>query len=339
MDRTTTLLTALALLGAAAAEPLKMTPPASESGNTYARAMSAALSHLGPAISYDRVMGLSGVAFILQVDTSGPYLPGHELDCAWWPNDAWGFELGLPLLSQATGWEIRRLTCDLAAHRADSGAEFRRALLPAVEPALRAGRPVLAQDDHCFVITGTDGGEPAILGYGTKGHATNFGAEVVRAASYPWGLYVFGERQPAADARQVDTASLRHIIALHEERAQGADAPKTRFSGRQAWAEWLRLLHADQAADNNMLIHLRYDRASAVVYLHEMAQRQTGAAGAHLTAATALYQQVLTEALGGELPHPGPTKGGRAGYTAMVERIAALEDRAVAQLKEALASL
>jgi hypothetical protein len=72
---------------------LSMPAPGKEPGNTYARAMSAVLSYLGTEASYNEVMGLSGVAFILQIDTSGPYLDG-ELDCAWWPNDSWGFYLG-----------------------------------------------------------------------------------------------------------------------------------------------------------------------------------------------------------------------------------------------------
>ena len=76
---------------------LDMPAPGNEPGNTYARGMSAALSYLGTEMSYDRVMGLSGVAFVLQVDTSGPFIDG-ELDCAWWPNDTWGFDLGLPLI-------------------------------------------------------------------------------------------------------------------------------------------------------------------------------------------------------------------------------------------------
>jgi hypothetical protein len=57
---------------------INMSAPSGESGNLFARGMSAILSYLGTDISYDRVMGLSGLAFILQVDTSGPYLQESE---------------------------------------------------------------------------------------------------------------------------------------------------------------------------------------------------------------------------------------------------------------------
>ena len=192
---------------------IAMPAPSIDSGNPYARGMSAILSCLGTNISYDRVMGLTGVAFILQVDTSGPYLPGNELDCAWWPNDDWGFELGLPVLAKAVGWDLRKLSADMKAYEVNPAAEYRRVFAAA--------------------------------------------------------------------------------------------------------------------------IHLRYDRKSAVSYLRDMAGRHTGNAAKHLGAAADLYQRTVDELMKGELPHPGPAKGGLAAYTAMVERVASLEAAAIAELTAA----
>lgn len=318
---------------------IDMTAPVQDSGNTYARGMSAVLSHLGAEVSCDRVMGLSGVAFILQVDTSGPYLPGNELDCAWWPNDPWGFDLGLPVLSKAAGWNIRKLRCDVEAYKADPVAEYRRAFAPAIEKSLQAGKPVLVSSAHCFIVTSLDDGEPPLLGYGTSGKSTQFLQNTMRIDRYPWGVYIIGKKTRVGKPAQVDLASLRHIIALFSEQAQGPDAPKTRFSGRQAWAEWLRLLHSGQACDNNMLIHLRYNRRSAVAYLREMAGRYSGKTATHLAAAADLYQRALEELMSGELPHPGPTKGGREAYTAMVERVSELEAEAISELRAAASTV
>ena len=114
---------------------IDMPVPARKSGNTYAQGMSAVLSYLGTDASTDRVMGLTGVAFILQVDTNGPFVEG-ELDCAWWPNDAWGFDLGVPVLSKAVGWDIRKIRCNMEAYRANPAAEFARAFAPAIEQSL-----------------------------------------------------------------------------------------------------------------------------------------------------------------------------------------------------------
>jgi hypothetical protein len=324
------------------AERIDMAAPSVEPGNTYARGMPAVLSHLGTPISYDRVMGLTGVAFILQVDTSGPYVNG-ELDCAWWPNDAWGFDLGLPVLAKAAGWEIRKIGCDASAYKADAAAEYRRAFAPAIARSLAAGRPVVAEQNQCFIVIAADDGAPPLLGYGTRGKSTRLEPSL-RIDSYPWGLIVFGDKVAPVGPVDVDQASLRHIIALYSEQAQPPGAPATRFSGRQAWNEWLRLLREGSGCDNNMLIHLGYNRRSAVSYLREMSGRHGGPTAAHISAAADLYQRIVDEVSKQRLPY-GRVKSGedvqtvRADYTAMVERVAALEVQAIDELKAAVAAI
>jgi hypothetical protein len=318
-----------------------MPAPAKASGNIYARGMSAILSHLGDDVSYDRIMGLSGVAFILQVETSGPIINGDELDCAWWPNDDWGFELGLPVLSKATGIEISKLECDMKAYRADPAAEYRSAFAPAVEASLAAGKPVLS---YGFIATESDDKALPLLGYGTGGKSTCYRQKQIRLGRHPWHLYVIGDDVKPASAEAVDVASLRHIIALFNEDAQGPGAPETRFSGRQAWTEWLRLLRDNKACDNNMLIHLRYNRKSAVAYLRDMAGRYKGEAAAHLLSAADLYQQSLAELMKQGLPYNRVKSGEpeqvvRADYTGMVEACFEMESAAIAEISKALIAL
>ncbi|MBN1942579.1 MAG: M56 family metallopeptidase, partial [Phycisphaerae bacterium] len=317
---------------------IDMPAPSDASGNTYARGMSAVLSHLGTNISYDRIMGLTGVAFILQLDTGGPFIDG-ELDSGWWPNDAWGFDLGLPVLSRATGWELRKIRCG-EAYKTDPAAEYRRALAPTIETSLAAGKPVLAEYDHCFIVTAADNEEPPLLGYGTRGKSTQF-KDVLRIADYPCGLIVFGEKTTPLNSKETDLLSLQHIVALFNEQAQGAGAPKTRFSGRGAWKEWLALMRKGVGCDNNMLIHLRYNRGSAVAYLREMAGHHTGKTKEHINAAADLYQQALDELNKQGLPYNRVQNGESeqvvlAEYTAMVERVFKLETQAVNKLEQAL---
>ncbi|MFC1452175.1 hypothetical protein ACFLSJ_02370 [Verrucomicrobiota bacterium] len=326
-------------------KPIKMPAPDPASGNTYARGMSAVLRYLGTDVTYDQVMGLSGVAFILQVDTSGPYV-GEELDCAWWPNDAWGFELGLPMLAKGVGRDIRQIRCDWDAYRADPAAEYRRALAPTVEQSLRDGKPVLAKISAGFVITDTDDQDPPVLGYGTSGKSTQSSQDAIRAERYPWGVYIVCADAPAGDAAEIDLASLRHIIAIFNEEARTPAMRKTRFSGRQAWAEWLRLLRAgtESACDNNMLIHLRYNRGSAVAYLREMVKRHTGEASARISSAADILQRILDDLMEQPLPYGRIKKGEdqravHAEYTDMVERVSKLEAQAITELEAAAAIL
>lgn len=321
--------------------PIKMTPPPDNWGNIHARGMSTILSYLGTEISYDRAMGLSGAAFVLQVETSGPYVNG-ELDAAWWPNDDWGFELGLPLLSMATGWELHKIGCDMDTYKQDPAAMYRKTFAEPIEKSLSDGKPVLC---YGFIGTATDDEEPPLVGFGTSGKSTQYSQGELRVERHPWFVYLVGGKADPANATEVDMASLRHIIDLYNEEAQPADAPNTRFSGRQAWQEWLELLRSGQACDNNMLIHLRYSRGSAVPYLREMASRYTGEAAEHLDAAADLYEQSLADVKKEPLPYASHTKGPEAvaatrrSYTAMVERVARREAQAVLLLAKALEAM
>ncbi len=312
--------------------------PPKEPGNTYARGMSAVLSYLGKKISYDQVMGLSGVAFILQIDTSGPYI-GKELDCAWWPNDAWGFNLGLPVLAKAAGREIRKINCDDKAYKANPATEYARVFAPAIKKSLEKGLPVLAEYDHCFIVTSIDNESPPLLGYGSRMPSTRYEG-IIRIQGYPWGIIVFGEKTASESQAEVDLASLRHIVALFDGQVRDSMS-KTRFSGKQAWKEWLKLLHKRMGCDNNMLIHLRYNRHSAIAYLREMAKRFTGKSREHLNAAADLYQQELGLLMKQGLPWNMVRNGKseqevNAEFTAMAEQSFKLETKAIAEIKVVL---
>lgn len=155
------------------------------SGNTYARGMAAILTHLGSEISYDQAMGLSGVAFILQVDTAGPIHPEGWLDCAWWPNDAWGFRLGLPVLSLAARRDLQCARVDYGDDKPNPAGTYREKLAPFVEHCMACERPVLAETAHGFVATLVDEEEPPLLGLGTE-TGFHFGDDPDLLGDYAW---------------------------------------------------------------------------------------------------------------------------------------------------------
>jgi len=323
---------------AAGAAPghLKMPAPGKEPGNTYARGLAAVLSYLGHDVGYEDLMGLTGVAFGLQVDPAGPMIDG-ELDCAWWPNDAWGFRKGLPLVSRAIGRELRVVHHDWSALNPDPAAAFDRWMKRDVMSTLAEGRPVLAECDHAFVITAMDEEEPPLLGYGTRGKSTQF-EETLRASMYPCGLILPGKEQSAASSREVDQASLTQILKHFHSENENAS---TWRSGRAAWNSWLELQRAGTGCDNNMLIHLRYNRSSAVAYLRSMASRYSGELQSYLNRSVDHYQEAVNLALAQGLPWNRVQKGEeadtvRAEYTAMCEQIFEHEKLAMNDLENAL---
>ena len=79
-------------------------PLAKGDGNGHVRGLETILAHAGTPVAYERLMGLSGMAFIAQADT------GHRwqgtLDVGWWPLDEWGFSLRLYFLGRAIGRDL-----------------------------------------------------------------------------------------------------------------------------------------------------------------------------------------------------------------------------------------
>jgi hypothetical protein len=162
-------------------------------------------------------------------------------------------------------------------------------------------------------------------------------------SNYPCGLVTLGQLRTPDNPQDVDLASLQHILALFHEQAHGSDA-STRCSGRRAWAQWLALLQEGSACDNNMLIHLRYNRRSAAAYLDAMSRRYDGAAATHLSAATDLYRRIVDEASKQDLPYGRVQKGEdeqtvRSEYAAMIETVSQLEETAISELEAAAEAL
>lgn len=233
--------------------------------------------------------------------------------------------------------------CGYAALKDDPAGVYQRRFATRVEQSLAAGKPVLAEYDHCFIVTGVDDQSPPLIGYGSHMPSTRF-EENIRLSNYPCGLLALEKHRTPDSPQQADLTSLQHILALFNEQAQGAHAPETRFSGRRAWAEWLNLLRAGSACDNNMLIHLRYNRRSAAAYLDAMRKRYDGSAATHLSAATDLYRQIVDEASKQDLPYGRVQKGEdmqtvRLEYAAMVETISQLEERAISKVEAAAEAL
>ncbi|MBD3241986.1 MAG: hypothetical protein GF331_15460 [Chitinivibrionales bacterium] len=86
---------------------------------------------------------------------------------------------------------------------------------------------------------------------------------------------------------------------------------------------------------DDMLIHLKHDRGSAIVYLDDMAKRHTGKAEQHLSAAAAVYRRIMDLLQARPMPSMASEKV-LEDYATMVQRVSELEHKAVAALREAV---
>ncbi len=192
---------------------LENVPPVGGEGNGYVRGIEVLLAGAGAPVAYDRLMGLSGMAFIAQADT------GHrwegKVDVGWWPLDMWGLEMRRDFLARAVGWELQEAglqTMDLTeeqvkAASADLPQFYRDHLEQHVRASIDAGRPVLGNDDFGFVITGYDDATDAPPVFGRCPRLAD--SEIGRAESWPCGLIMLGTRTEPMGTEAADIAALQ----------------------------------------------------------------------------------------------------------------------------------
>lgn len=320
-------------------------PPAAGNGNGYVRGLESILAHAGTPVAYERLMGLSGVAFIAQADVE--HMWDGKVDVGWWPLDPWGLQLRRAFLGRAIGYTLREvgwITCTPAEFRAlrDRLPEvYREHIEPQVKRSIDAGQPVLATCDFGFVITGYDAAadEPPVLG--RCGRETE--SKQVRIEHWPIGLLTLDPGPAPLAMDTADVAALQHAVALAHDRGGPHEAQwrDRRFTGQKAFAAWASLLRdMNQPIEDrhhaNMTLNLRFNRTAAVTYLRDVADRRGGRAAELLRQAAASYEAVLkhlsqirTKGLSGS-----PTA--RQGLADLVSRIAGSERDAAQHMEEAL---
>ena len=269
-------------------------PLAKGDGNGHVRGLETILAHAGTPVAYERLMGLSGMAFIAQADT------GHRwegtLDVGWWPLDEWGLSMRLDFLGRAVGRDLKEFTAPAGKPAETYRAHFE----PLVKRSIDAGKPLLTPTDFGFVIIGYDDEpeQPPVLGR----CARETSAEMSRIEGWPWALFVLGERTTPMDTDAADVTALQYAVDLAHDRA-GPHDPRwrdRRFTGRKAFAAWAALLrNLDEPVEDrhhvNMRLNLQWNRTAAVTYLRDVASRRDGEAAEALRKAAASYESVLDQ--------------------------------------------
>jgi len=277
-------------------------PPAPAEGNGYLRGLESMLAQQGAPVSYDRLMALSGMAFITQADSAHRW--DGKVDVGWWPLDVWGLDLRREFLGLAVGYELRAVGAvnstaeQFLALRDQLPTWYRSQLEPHVRSSIDAGRPLLAIADFGTLITGYDGATDKPPLFGRCARATD--PEQARFTHWPWGLLVLAQRTPPMETDAADMAALRHALALVRDQA-GPFAPEwrdRRFTGQKAYAAWAAVLRdtAGPVEDRhhaNMKYRLIDNRQSAIRFLDGVADRLGGEAAAPLRQAAAIYGEVV----------------------------------------------
>ncbi|MCL2701676.1 MAG: hypothetical protein FWE88_08285 [Phycisphaerae bacterium] len=324
-------------------------------GNGYVRGLETLLVHAGAPVDYNRLMGLSGTAFIFQADSEHRW--EGKVDAGWWPLDPWGLKLYREFLSRAVGFELKEVgpfydSQHWPASRDDRRDFYIKQIHADVVRQIDAGHPVLstffpAHAIWAYVITGYDHGlatdKPPIWGRcarETELKNCNY------ADDWPWAVLVIGKRTDPMDADAADLTALRHAVALAHDQAGPTEAPWAgrRFTGQKAWTAWAALLrNEDEAVDDHAHWNVRNglirNRTAAVAYVQRVAQRREGQAAEALRAVAAAYENVLEPINRLDFSGISTDAAKRRQQADAVDIIAALEKEAITHLQRAIDAL
>jgi len=190
-------------------------------------AMEAVLRAAGEEMSYDYLVGVSGLAFRLQVHFDGGFCPSA-------PHPANGFEC-LELARAASPLQMEFLN----AYQVE-GAD-RTAVLDKVKASIDRGIPVQYGSEEDGVVVGYQGAELLCL-HPYKDYKTPF-----EETEWPWGFCVYpAKKAEAPDRHALAIASLRQAVAMAHEPSRDGN-----WVGFRAWEQYIRNLTALDQADES----------------------------------------------------------------------------------------
>lgn len=312
--------------------------PAGHAGNSYVVGIETIHHYLSPdkPIRYSRLMGLSGMAFIIQASPDDMFQ--GKVDVGWWPLDGWGFHVRTDFLGQAIGWHLRSVDGSERELKAAPAAYYDRVLAPDVRRSLLEGRPVLADHDMAFVIVEQGDGHAPPRGR----RATDTATEPYAPDGdppYPWRVTIFDHPILPMDARTADRQALRYALLLANDEV--AVPYPNHFTGKKSWQAWSAFLRdASRPTENrhhaNMMLQLRLQRAAAAGYLRDVAMHFHSQPRDYLLKAAAQFddlQRELSESHVGDVENSAESRRQLAN---MVDQWAAQDAAAFREIGEAL---
>jgi hypothetical protein len=307
-------------------------------------AQEAAMQAVGEATTYDDLVGVSGLAFRMQV---------HKDFCPSSPHPCCGFRC-VARSTQALPWDVRFF--DFFGKKAEDAAKVKEARQAVVE-SIERGVPVQYGSEEDGVIVGYQkGGEEWLCLHPYR----DKGAKTFDETKWPWGIVVFtGPKEKRPSRRELAVGALRQAIEMAKTERSG-----DYWVGFKAWDVYLQKLEALDGADDkarqgamlgNAWIYecLAQYRGVAACYLRGVADEFPPEAAKHLRRAAELYARMSDEVLRDKehcvvtiAPYPWALKEGKTWTSEMrreqLRRLRAalpLEREAIQEIEAALGLL
>jgi hypothetical protein len=305
-------------------------------------AQAAAMEAVGEDVPYEYLLGVSGLAFRMQVSKGGL--------CPSSPHSFCGYECHVRS-SQALPWKLKLF--EVKPDDAEGVARARQAIVESID----RGVPVQYGSEEDGIIVGYQkGGEEWICLHPMRDGGTKTFVET----NWPWGILVFAAPKDEHPARrELALGALKQAVEM-----AGAKEAGGYHVGFAAWDAYIDRLRALQSADEetqrgdlmgNSWIYecLAQYRGAAALYLRDIAGEYESPAADHMLKAASLYERVSNEILRDQehcviavAPAPWALKEGetwtnetRQGQIERLEAALPLERKAIQEIEQALACL
>jgi hypothetical protein len=249
-------------------------------------AQAAAMEAVGEDVAYEYLLGVSGLAFRMQVSKEGL--------CPSSPHSFCGYECHVRS-SQALPWKLKLF--EVKPEDAEGIAKARQAVVESID----RGVPVQYGSEEDGIIVGYQkGGEEWICFHPMREGGTKTFVET----TWPWGILVFVEpKDEHHTRRELALGALEQAVEM-----AGTEEAGGYHLGFAAWDAYLERLRTLQEADEetqkgdmlgNSWIYecLAQYRGAAALYLRDVAGEFEPQAADHLLKAAGLYERMSSEVL------------------------------------------
>jgi hypothetical protein len=293
---------------------------------------------LGEEVNYGYLLGVSGLAFRMQI--------GREGFCPSSPHSFCGYRC-VARSTEALPWNVQ-----IFEVKPDHRETLERARCAVVE-SIERGAPVQYGNEEDGIIVGYQKGGQELLCH----HPVRSSREMFIETQWPWGVAVFtGRKASVAPRRDLAVGAIQQAVTM-----ASAGQVDNYFIGFTAWTEYIARLRALDRVDESVLISAALGNAwiyeCLVQYRSEAAEYLRGIAGEFQPAVSkviirvgALYNRMAREILSDPdhgprsiAPYPGMLKDGgswsaqmRDDQVTRLERALPLEREAVAGLEQVL---